>query len=591
MSLNWSLKELYESFESENFKQDLSECVKYIESFSDWVNQVTENYDNVVSKLEDYINKISYQEKLFSKLFAFCELTLSVETSNKAALKNLESLEQKASSLAPGESKIKSWIGKIENLNSIVEQSDLLKEHSFYLMEIKQNNKYLLSDKEEAVIAKMKNTGSSSWSKLRDLLTSSLKVDIELDGEKKQLPLTVIRNMAYDKDESLRRKAYEAEINSYKKIEDAVAASLNGIKGEVITISKMRGYESPLEEALLNSRVDKETLEAMLAAMKESFPSFRKYFKRKGELLKKENGLAFYDIFAPIGTVDMEFPYEKGKAFVYENFKTFSDELADYAQKAFDNNWIDVEPREGKVGGAFCNNIHAIGESRFMLNYGDRFTDVVTLAHELGHGYHGECLNNESILNSDYPMPIAETASTFCETIVKKAAIRSATKEEAFSILESEISDCAQVIVDIYSRFFFESELFKHRENSSLSSEELNSLMITAQKEAYGDALDEKYLHPYMWICKPHYYDSDYNFYNFPYAFGLLFSKGLYAQYLKTGRDFARDYNKLLSVTGKMKLYDVAKLMNIDIHNIDFWRSSLKTIEEDIDKFIELSKC
>ncbi|MTK11745.1 MAG: M3 family oligoendopeptidase [Clostridiaceae bacterium] len=591
MSLNWSLKELYESFESENFKQDLSECVKYIESFSDWVDQVTENYDNVVSKLEDYINKISYQEKLFSKLFAFCELTLSVETSNKAALKNLESLEQKASSLAQGESKIKSWIGKIENLNSIVEQSDLLKEHSFYLMEIKQNNKYLLSDKEEAVIAKMKNTGSSSWSKLRDLLTSSLKVDIELDGEKKQLPLTVIRNMAYDKDESLRKKAYEAEINSYKKIEDAVAASLNGIKGEVITISKMRGYESPLEEALLNSRMDKETLEAMLAAMKESFPSFRRYFKRKGELLQNENGLAFYDIFAPIGTVDMEFPYEKGKAFVYENFKTFSDELANYAQKAFDNNWIDVEPREGKVGGAFCNNIHAIGESRFMLNYGDRFTDIVTLAHELGHGYHGECLNNESILNSDYPMPIAETASTFCETIVKKAAIRSATKEEAFSILESEISDCAQVIVDIYSRFFFESELFKHRENSSLSSEELNSLMITAQKEAYGDALDEKYLHPYMWICKPHYYDSDYNFYNFPYAFGLLFSKGLYARYLKTGKDFARDYNKLLSVTGKMKLYDVAKLMNIDIHDIDFWRSSLKTIEEDIDKFVELSQC
>lgn len=591
MSLNWSLKELYESFESENFKQDLSECVKYIESFSDWVNNVTKNYDNVVSKLEDYINKISYQEKLFSKLFAFCELTLSVETSNKAALKNLESLEQKASSLAQGESKIKSWIGKIDNLDSIVEQSSLLKEHSFYLMEIKQNNKYLLSDKEEAVISKMKNTGSSSWSKLRDLLTSSLKVDIELDGEKKQLPLTVIRNMAYDKDESLRRKAYEAEINSYKKIEDAVAACLNGIKGEVITISKMRGYESPLEEALLNSRMDKETLEAMLAAMKESFHSFRRYFKRKGELLKKENGLAFYDIFAPIGTVDMEFPYEKGKAFVYENFKTFSDELANYAQKAFDNNWIDVEPREGKVGGAFCNNIHAIGESRFMLNYGDRFTDVVTLAHELGHGYHGECLNNESILNSDYPMPIAETASTFCETIVKKAAIRSATKEEAFSILESEISDCAQVIVDIYSRFFFESELFKHRENSSLSSEELNSLMITAQKEAYGDALDEKYLHPYMWICKPHYYDSDYNFYNFPYAFGLLFSKGLYARYLKTGKDFARDYNKLLSVTGKMKLYDVAKLMNIDIHDIDFWRSSLKTIEEDIDKFIELSKC
>ncbi|MBV7276180.1 M3 family oligoendopeptidase [Clostridium sp. PL3] len=590
MSLNWSLKELYESFGSEDFKKDLNACVNYIEGFKGWVDETTENYDNLIPKLEEYINKIIYQEKLFSKLFAFCELTLSVETTNKEALKNLENLEQKASSLAEGESKIKNWIGKIEGLDAILEQSNLLQEHSFYLKEIKNNNKYILSDKEEVIIAKMKNTGSSSWAKLRDLLTSSLKIDIELNGENKQLPLTVIRNMAYDKDEHIRKKAYEAEINSYKKIEDAVAACLNGIKGEVITICKMRGYRSPLEQSLLNSRMNKETLDAMFSAMKESFPSFRKYFKRKGELLQKENGMAFYDLFAPIGSANMEFPYEKGKNFVYENFKTFSNSLADYARKAFDNSWVDVKPREGKVGGAFCDNIHAIGESRFMLNYGDKFGDVITLAHELGHGYHGQCLTNESILNSDYPMPIAETASTFCETIVKKAAIKSASKEEAFSILESEISDCAQVIIDIYSRFFFENELFKNRENSSLSVEELNNLMITAQKESYGDALDERYLHPYMWICKPHYYDSEYNFYNFPYAFGLLFAKGLYAKYLKIGKDFAKDYDRLLSLTGKMNLYDVAKLMNIDIHDIEFWRSSLKIVEEDIDRFIELSK-
>lgn len=590
MSLNWSLKELYESFESENFKKDLYECDKLIENFNKWVNNITENHDNVTSKLEDFINKMSYQQKLFSKLFDFCQLTLSVETSHKIALKNLENLEQKTASLAEGEAKVKKWIGQISDLNTIIEQSKLLKEHAFYLAEIKENSIYTLSDKEESIIAKMKNTGSNSWAKLRDLLTSTLKVDIELDGEKKQLPLTIVRNMAYEKDGELRRKAFEAELSSYKKIDDAVAACLNGIKGEVITICKMRGYSSPLEESLINSRMDKETLEAMITAMKESFPSFRKYFKRKGELLKNKNGMTFYDIFAPIGKIDMDFPYEKGKKFVFDNFKTFSVNLSEYAQKTFDNNWIDVKPKEGKVGGAFCNNIHAIGESRFMLNYGDKFSDVITLAHELGHGYHGECLKGESILNSDYPMPIAETASTFCETIVKKAAIKNASKEEAFSILESEISDCAQVIVDIYSRFFFESELFNKRENSSLTTSELKDLMINAQKEAYGDSLNENYLHPYMWICKPHYYDAAYNFYNFPYAFGLLFAKGLYAEYLKKGSAFAKDYDKLLSLTGKMKLYDVAKLMNIDIHNIEFWRSSLKTIEEDIDNFIQLSK-
>ena len=247
-------------------------------------------------------------------------------------------------------------------------------------------------------------------------------------------------------------------------------------------------------------------------------------------------------------------------------------------------------PKEGKVGGAFCENIHFLKESRFLLNFGGNFGDVVTLAHELGHGFHGECLNNESTLNSDYPMPIAETASTFCETIIKKAALKEATKEEALTILETEISDCTQVIVDIYSRFLFEKSVFHKRKESSLTVEEIKELMIKAQKETYGDGLDNNYLHPYMWAWKPHYYDADYNYYNFPYAFGLLFARGLYAEYLKKGSSFSSDYEKLLSITGKNNLEDVAKSMNININNIDFWRSSLKTIENDIEKFISLTE-
>jgi len=222
-----------------------------------------------------------------------------------------------------------------------------------------------------------------------------------------------------------------------------------------------------------------------------------------------------------------------------------------------------------------------------LLNYGNAFSDVVTLSHELGHGYHGYCLNNESILNAHYPMPIAETASNFCETIVKKAAIKTATKDEAFSILETEISDCTQVIVDIYSRFLFESELFKIRKERSLSVKELNEIMINAQKEAYGDGLDSNFLHPYMWACKTHYYYAENNFYNFPYAFGQLFAKGLYAEYLKRGDSFPEQYKTLLSATGKNSLSDIAKIMNIDISSKDFWITSLKMIEEDINLFLK----
>ena len=224
-----------------------------------------------------------------------------------------------------------------------------------------------------------------------------------------------------------------------------------------------------------------------------------------------------------------------------------------------------------------------------MANYTGSYNDVSTLAHELGHGYHGDCLVDEAFLNSDYPMPIAETASILCETIIAKAALAQATPDEAFAILENDISGASQVIVDIYSRYLFETDLFARRENGSLSVQELKDIMLQAQKDAYGEGLDPSILHPYMWVCKPHYYSADFNFYNFPYAFGLLFAKGLYAEYLKRGESFIEQYDQLLSVTGKQSIADVAAIMDVDVRSVDFWRNSLALVAKDIETFVELA--
>lgn len=581
MELSWSLSEIYKSFKDEGFINDILKLDKCIEDIKNFGTTFFERRDSNIKKIEEYIKKRSKFEKLSNKLEIFINLSLSVNTKDKEALKYSDILEKKLTEVVETFAKIEKWISSLENLSYIINQSSILKEHEFFLFEIVEKGRYILSEKEENIISNMKNTGSSAWAKLKDNLVSNLMVDI--NG--KEEPLTVVLNMAYDKDEKVRKSAYEAEIKSYKKVEEGVAAALNGIKGEVITISNIRGYKSPLQMTLLDSRMDEESLNAMLSAMKESLPVFRKYLRRKGELLGHKNGLPFYDLYAPIVDCEMKFSYEEAGDFVEKNFRSFSESLGNYARKAINNRWIDVMPKEGKVGGAFCENIHSIGESRFLLNFGGSFSDVVTMAHELGHGFHGECLKNEKILNFDYPMPIAETASTFCETIIKTAAIKNANKKEALAILETEICDDTQVIVDIYSRFLFEK-----RKECALSVEEIKNLMLAAQKEAYGDGLDQNFLHPYMWLWKPHYYDADYNFYNYPYAFGLLFSKGLYAEYLKRGDSFIKDYEKLLSITGKNKLEDVAKVMGINIHNIEFWRSSLKLIEENIEKFIEISK-
>lgn len=588
MSDNWSLKELYTSFTSKEFLEDLDKVDKNINDLKVFSENLNKDSDSLKS-LEDIINKLENIYLLISKVASFASLTVSADSKNVEGRKYLDVINNKNSLLAEPLTKIYKWIASVENIDEIINKSTLLKNHEFIIREIISKNKYMLSDKEEAIIAKMRTTGSDAWSNYKDYLISTHKVDINVDGKEESLPLTVVLNMAYSKDPEVRKKAYEAEIKSYEKIEEGVAAALNGIKGEVITTSELKGYKSPLHMTLEESRMDEDILNAMLTAIKESLPTFRKYLKRKAEILGHKNGLPFYDLYAPVIEKEMKFTFEEGKAFVEKNFRKFSDNLADFVLKAFENNWLDVYPKEGKVGGAFCASIKDIKESRILLNYGNSFSDIVTMAHELGHGFHGECLNNETMLNSEYPMTLAETASNFCEILIKKSAVKEASKEEAFAILEAEISDCNQVIVDIYSRFLFESEVFEKRKESSLSVEEINNAMLNAQKEAYGDGLDSNYLHKYMWTWKPHYYYATANFYNFPYAFGNLFAKGLYAEYLKRGDSFCKEYEELLAVTGKNMVADVTKIMNIDVHDVNFWRNSLKLIEEDIEKFIELS--
>ena len=587
--MKWSLDELYSGFDSEEYKNDFERLKKLIEGFTKWAEKELDLDGDRVTLIGDYIKFSGEILTTFIKLRGFANLSSAVDARDETAIMEMDKLSLLYTGLTKPEVDFQNFLKEIDNLDELIESSKLLKEHEFILRDIKENTKYLLSEEEETLISKMKNTGSNAWSNLQNKISSTLLVDIELDGKKQSLPISVVRNLAYNKDAEVRKTAYYCEQEAYKKIEESSAAALNGIKGEVITVSELRGFKSPLEETLVKSRMDRETLDAMISAMEEFLPVFHKYFKKKAELLGHKEGLPFYDIFAPVGEVNMEFTYPEAMEYIISNFNKFSDKLGTFVREAYEKNWLDIEPREGKRGGAFCSNLHPIGESRVLSNFNGSFSNMTTLAHELGHAYHGSNLMNESILNSSYPMPIAETASIFCETIVVRAALEEASKEEALIILESSISDAAQVIVDIYSRFTFESMLFDARKSHPLSVSELKETMMQAQKKAYGDGLDHNTLHPYMWLNKPHYYSAGLNFYNFPYAFGLLFSKGLYAEYLERGDAFVEEYDDLLNATGKYNIQDVALRMNIDVHNPEFFRNSLKLIEKDIEKFIELA--
>jgi pepF/M3 family oligoendopeptidase len=581
----WNLEKLYRQLNDEDFKKDSLALEATIDDLLIKAKHLSKG--DVKSSLIDFLKQYEDLQLLSSKLGGFVQLSLSTDSTNESFNNAMVVLQQKLVKTTLPLTLFEKFVASVDNLEEIINSDSFLKEYEFMLKEIKNESIHLLTDDEEVLAAQLNQSGGSLFSKMQTVLTSTLEVDY--DG--KVINLSKVRNLAYDSNPETRKKAYLAEKESYKKIAKSSSFALNGIKKEVTTMSKARKYNSPLERTLLDSRLSKDVLDALITAMKQYLPDFRRYLHRKGEVLGHKNGLPFFDLFAPMGSSDKKYTIEEAQAFILKNFGTFSDDLKVLAQRAFTEDWIDYEPRPGKSGGAFCSRIYPLKESRILTNFDGGIGDISTIAHELGHAYHNSVVFNERLFNSNYPMPIAETASILCETIVKKAAFKEAkSNDEKLGMIEQELQDSTQVIVDILSRYIFETNVFERCQSEFLNESTLNKLMLEAQKETYGDGLNPEFLNEGMWINKGHYYSTSRSFYNFPYAFGLLFAKGIYGKYQEKGSAFVDDLRKLLRMTGKASLVDVAKTINIDITDVAFWKSSLEIIKTDIDTFIELTK-
>ena len=586
--MEWDLTPLYSSFDSEEYQRDLKDFENMIEELLKWTEENLSSTDDAPQKVKTFLEKYIAIEEKGEKLGDFAFLTMSVEADNADAARYADRVQVLASKLVPAIVRFERFLASIENFDEIL-TSDIAKEHEYLLRKRREHARRLLSEAEEELIAQLKTTGGYAWSRLRGTLTAKLTGTIEIEGEKKEVSINTLRNMAYDKDKNIRKKAYEAELAAYPKVEDGVASALNSIKGEYLFIIKKRHYNDPLEATLEYMHLDRDTFETVMGVIRENMEPFRKYLRHKAKLLGYDGALPWYEMFAPIGKFDKTFSIDEAKEFILSVFKEFDEELYALAKRAFEERWIDYTPRKGKRGGAFCAKIHTLKQSRIMANFDGSFDGITTLAHELGHAFHNYNQRNESILNARSPMPIAETASIFNEVLVIEKTLPTVSQDGKVFILEKDISGNTQVIVDIMSRFFFESEVFRRRKDGTLSVKELKDIMINAQKEAYGDGLDENYLHPYMWLIKPHYYSPDLHFYNFPYAFGLLFSRGLYAMYKKEGEEFIPKYKELLRNTGKYDVGDIGTIIGVDLRQREFWQASMDNLHKEIEEFIALT--
>ncbi|HNK62402.1 MAG TPA: M3 family oligoendopeptidase [Anaerolineales bacterium] len=594
---HWDLTNVYPALDSKPFKNAVKKYKSLLDELEAFFTKASKadgktdpkKLGKLLGESADRFNEIF---ELSGTIGPYIYSFITTDSRNKEAMRALSEFEQMNVQASVLNTRFTAWAGKLGKpaIKKAVKTNASARAHEFILLEAAEQSKYLMSETEEMLAAELTLSGGNAFGKLQGTVTSQMTVDFELNGKVQKMPMPALINLRSHPDESVRRRAYEAENQAWEGVKETLAACLNGVKGETLILDKKRGREDAIHASIDSARMDRETLNAMLGAMKDSFPMFERYFLHKAKLIGKEK-LAWWDISAPMGKTDKVYSWDDARDFIVENFNKFSPDLGAFARRTFDENWIDGEQREGKRGGAFCMGVASVKESRILANFDGSFDQVSTLAHEIGHAFHNECAFNadKTMLQQNTPMTLAETASIMCETIATEAALSQTTDpQEVLAILEAQMNNASQVVVDIYSRYLFEKEVFERRVKSELSTDEINDIMERAQKATYGAGLDDKYLQKFMWTWKPHYYTSGFSFYNYPYAFGLLFATGLYAIYQKRGADFVPDYKTLLASTGEAPAAELAEKFGINIRSKKFWADSLAIIGKRVDRYCKL---
>ncbi|MCC6792666.1 MAG: M3 family oligoendopeptidase [Thermomicrobiales bacterium] len=590
----WDLTPFFPSIESPEFDKTFNEAIEHIDALVALFDEhgigagrsernsapVVPVFEATIDSLNTFIDRL---ETLGSYLYA----TISVDTREEAPQVKLSELEQRLVAISKLSARLTAWLGSID-ADALIRDSETARDHAYLIRRGQVEATHLMSPAEESLAAELRTSGGNAWARLYENVASRVEAELTIDGESHAISMPALRLLAHEPDRARRQAAFTAELAAWEAHETPIAAALNAIKGESITLSRRRSWDSPLDLALFNNAIDREILDAMMSAARDFFPDASAYFGAKAKLLGL-NRLAWFDLFAPIPHEPAEsWPYERALAVIEETFDSYSPRLGDMARRAFSEQWIDARPRPGKTDGAYCIAVRR-DTSRVFMNYTPSYAGISTLAHELGHAYHNVAIGHRPGTQRRSPSTLAETASIFCETLLRHAAIAHAEPREELAILEGTLQDATHPIVDIASRFLFEQRLFERRADSDVPVSELKSLMLAAQKETYGDGLAADALHPYMWAVKGHYYSVEESFYNFPYMFGLLFGLGLYQRFRVQPEGFAERYDDLLSSTGRADAAELAGRFGLDLRSTGFWQSSLDIVRADIQRYVELA--
>lgn len=545
--------------------------------------------DAVVASVETIIPRYNDVLEAAEALEHGLVCRIFTDASDTLAQGALSELEPHLGRLAQLGARFAAWAGSLD-IEALIERSTIARDHAAALHRARDAAAHLMSPAEEELAAELGAAGSRAWSRLRQEIEANLTAPVDLDGTTRERPIGEIAGLSLHEDREVRRRAQMAATTAWASVAMPLVAALNATKAEVLTLTGRRGWADPLESALAANHIDRPILDAMLTAIREAYPDYRRYLRAKARVLGLPV-LAWSDRAAPIGTT-RPWLFGEAAAFIVERFSAYEPKLGAFATQALSGDWIDAEPRAGKVGGGACFPFRH-GVSRILLNYVPSGTWLGALAHELGHAYHHAVQHEagRTLLQRSSPPPIAllETASTFCESLIQRAAVAEARATEEVAALDGVLMAVGNHVFSSAYEFAFERELFATRRQREWSVEEINALMLAAQREVAGDAIDHDTFFPFRWAALPHFFLPDTWFYNFPYAFGMLFSRGLHARHDADLTSFWPAFDDLLSRTGMAGAAELAAGVGVDLRSPDFWRASLDSIRSDIDRFEALT--
>lgn len=593
--MNWDLTSYFPEFngpEMKEFKEKLKGDIQTVKEKASSLAPLDDSnrseWEDVFLKNEDLVTRYTHIDSYIGCLSAADGL-------NEEYLRE----EAEMSALGAEFSKL-----KVELMRGVKDASDedfalftggkALASSKYYLGRLREDAQKKMNTEREILAADLGVDGISAWGRLYDTVSGKLEFEMAYpDGTVKTLPISQRRSLMEKPERTVRKAAFEGGNKAWQSIEDTAAAALNAIAGTRLTLNKYRGIDHFLDVALFQSSISRKTLDAMFEAIYSELELPRTILRLKAETMKRDK-IAWYDLGAPLDLkAGQKLNWSRARKMVKNSFAASYPRLGKFIDSVYKKEWIDWEPREGKRPGGFCTGSLLTKESRIFMTYNETLGDVLTLAHEAGHAFHSYVMSDIRPYSHFYPMTLAESASTFGEMILAEGVLGdpSINDTEKALTLDMEINHGAIYLMDIPVRYEFEKSFYEERQKGEVSVSRFKDLMVQTQRRIFGDLLEEGGEDPYFWASKLHFYITGITFYNFPYTFGYLLSRGLFSMFKREGREFIPKYEEFLRLSGSDTAENVAKRsIGRDLESPDFWAESINSLNEPLSRLKGLLK-